>query len=90
MNVTIERLDLQQFVQEQVRAGRFTSAEDVIAAALDSYQESTQEDDFDDGTAAGLRASFEDAENGRTMTVDEAAARLGMSVAPERGQSGAA
>lgn len=91
MNVIIDEPELRLFVEEQVRAGRFGSASEVVAAALVRYRdEATTEDDFDDETAADLRASFEEAERGQTMSVEEAAARLGVTLTRKQGRSGAA
>ena len=91
MNVSIDEPELRLFVEAQVRAGRFGSAGEVVAAALAHYRdEAATDDEFDDETAADLRASFEEAARGQTLSVDEAAARLGVTLTRKQGRPGAA
>jgi len=70
MNLTLRRED-EQFIQDQVKAGRFASAADVVGAAL----ERLRHDDFSDfepGELDVLIAEGEaDIRRGDVMTLDE-------------------
>jgi Arc/MetJ-type ribon-helix-helix transcriptional regulator len=95
MNVTIYEPALVQFIADEVRSGRFGTADEVVAFALTDLIKSEaadvpDEEGFDDETEAALDESLDQAARGQTMTVDEAAARLGLSVERDRSRTGAA
>lgn len=62
MNVNIDQPELQQFVEEQVRSGRYGSAADVVASALARYRDGDEpgdDDEIDDATAARLSRAYD-------------------------------
>jgi Arc/MetJ-type ribon-helix-helix transcriptional regulator len=91
MQVTIHDPELRAMIEEQVRSGHFASANELVAEALAQYMATAAvDDDLDDETVAALNESFEQAERGETISVEEAAARLGVTLSQRKGQSGAA
>jgi putative addiction module CopG family antidote len=87
MDLILSRED-EKFIEDQVKAGRFASAEDVVGAAL----ERLRHDDFTDfepGELDELVAEGEaDIKSGDVMTLDELRADLrSRSEAFRRGQS---
>ena len=70
MNLTLRRED-EQFIQDQVKAGRFASAEDVVGAALERLRHDDL-GDFEPGELEELIAEGEaDIRRGDVMTLDE-------------------
>jgi putative addiction module CopG family antidote len=66
--------DLEQFVQAKVRSGRFTSADEAIAAGVRLLRQ--QEEAEDARTLEGIRQSLEDVRARRTQPVAEAFAEI--------------
>jgi putative addiction module CopG family antidote len=69
MQITL-RPDHQQFVDAQVRAGRFTSADQVVAEALSRLMQEPEEE-IDDETFAALRRSDEQLARGEGRALEE-------------------
>ena len=60
MNVNIRSQEHQTFIDEQVRAGRFASAEELVANAIaDLIVSCGNEEDFDEATAKKLNEAYE-------------------------------
>ena len=66
--------DLEQFVQAKVRSGRFTSADEAIAAGVRLLRQ--QEVAEDARTLEYIRRSLEDVRGGRTQPQAEAFAEI--------------
>jgi Arc/MetJ-type ribon-helix-helix transcriptional regulator len=59
MNITLEKPDLEKFLEDQIKAGRFDSAEDLVAAAVARLQFDVSEGEFDPGELEALVAEGE-------------------------------
>lgn len=73
MNLSLTPED-QRFIEEQVKAGRFASAEEVVGAALGRLRGEGENDvgDFDAGELDALVAAGEaDIEKGDVLTVEQ-------------------
>lgn len=94
MNVPIDDYpDLQRFITEQIQSGDFQSAEEVVLAALMVFRDQRRwpdEEELDDETVAGILKSMDQFERGEYMSIEEAAARLGVELPRKAGKSGAA
>lgn len=68
MNLSLRPED-QQFIEEQIRTGRFASPEDVVGAALDRLR---GDGDFEEGELDALIAEGEaDIEKGEVLTAEQ-------------------
>lgn len=93
MQITISDPVLETFIAQQVSAGHFASAEELVVAAVERMNGDIMGDsegDFDADTIAQLQDSMDQAARGETVTVEEAAARLGVSLTPKKRHTGAA
>jgi Arc/MetJ-type ribon-helix-helix transcriptional regulator len=63
MQIVLRRPDLERFVDEQVRAGRYPSAEAVVEAAIAEFRESASAE-LDDDTIAAINEAEEQADRG--------------------------
>ena len=69
--------ELQEFVDDQVRIGRFASPEEVLSAALMRLRdEDVEVDEFDDEDLAALDEAEQDIAAGRVRPWNEVAAEL--------------
>jgi|KBSMisStaDraftv2_1062788.scaffolds.fasta_scaffold874695_1 putative addiction module CopG family antidote len=66
--------EIQKFIDEQVQAGRFSSPEAVVAAAIAEMRQS--DDELDDDTIAAINEGLEQADRGEGIELDEFRARM--------------
>lgn len=66
--------DVQQFIDEQVREGRFASPEELIEAAVMDMRDADEE--LDEETLAAIKEADAQAERGEGMDVDEFRAQM--------------
>jgi putative addiction module CopG family antidote len=66
--------DLEQFVQSQVRSGRFSSSEEAITAAVRLLRQ--QQETEEACVVEGIRKGLEDVRAGRTQPLAEAFADI--------------
>lgn len=66
--------ELQKFIDEQIKAGHFSSPEEVIEAGLSSLM--MQEPELDDATIAAIDEAEAQHERGEGIPLDEAFDRL--------------
>lgn len=79
MNVTL-RPEAQQFIDQQIRAGHFTSPAGVLEAAIDRMMMES-ELDLDDDTAAAINRAEEQIDRGQGLGFDQFAAQLRQRIA---------
>lgn len=72
MDVTLKP-QIREFIDEQVRAGRFRSADEVLEAAVGRMMEET-EFELDDETAAAINRAEEQIDRGEGIDFDQFAA----------------
>jgi putative addiction module CopG family antidote len=72
MNLSLDP-DTEKFIDEQVTAGHYPSAEAVIRAAIAEMQ---AYDEIDDATADAINQAEAEADRGEGMSVDEFRAKL--------------
>jgi len=75
MELTLNQ-DLQQFIEEQVRSGRFASASEVVEAALARLMIDDPADELDEQDIAAIRESEEQIARGQVRDFKEVAAEL--------------
>lgn len=63
------RRDVQQFIDEQVKAGHFPSPEAVVEAAIIEMRRADEE--LDDQTIAAINEGLEQADRGEGVELDE-------------------
>src|SRR5260221_4790886 len=68
--------ELQRYIEEQVKEGRFASESDLIEAAVARLMLDPSDDDFDDARIAAINRSLDDIAIGRVRPFEEAAAEL--------------
>lgn len=81
MTITL-RPATQQFIDEQVKAGRFANPDEVIEAALAQMQDG---DDLDDETIAAINEAEAQADRGEGVDLDALRARFQNRVWSQRG-----
>jgi Arc/MetJ-type ribon-helix-helix transcriptional regulator len=74
MNLTF-RPDIQRFIDDQVKSGRFPTPEALIEAAVDDMR-SNGEADLDDETIAAINEAEEQADRGEGEDLDAFRARM--------------
>ena len=92
MNIAL-RPELEQFIADQVKAGRYSSADEVVEDALSRLMRGNgdAEEEIDDETFAALQRSDEQVRAGQGMTmaqVREHFRRRGADVRPPEEQGG--
>ena len=78
LNVTLKP-DAQQFVEQQIRAGHFRSAEEVLDEAV--HRMMIESDEIDDETAAAINRAEEQIDRGEGIDFDEFAAKMRQRIA---------
>jgi Arc/MetJ-type ribon-helix-helix transcriptional regulator len=68
--------ELEHYIQEQVKQGRFASEADLIEAAIAQLMLDHSDDDFDDERIAAINRSLEQVAQGRVRPFEHAAAQL--------------
>jgi Arc/MetJ-type ribon-helix-helix transcriptional regulator len=68
MTLSLSR-DIQQFIDEQVKAGHFPSPEAVVEAAIIEMRRADEE--LDDQTIAAINEGLEQADRGEGVELDE-------------------
>ena len=68
MTLSLSR-DIQQFIDEQVKAGHFPSPEAVVEAAIIEMRRADEE--LDDQTVAAINEGLEQADRGEGVELDE-------------------
>lgn len=68
MTLSLPR-DIQQFIDEQVKAGHFPSPEAVVEAAIIEMRRADEE--LDDQTVAAINEGLEQADRGEGVELDE-------------------
>lgn len=76
MQVSVSKPDLVRFVEEQVRGGRFTSAEAVIEAALLRLKDHDAGEPLDADTLASVQQSREQLDRGEGRDFKDALRQL--------------
>jgi len=67
MTITIDNPELEQFIEELVRSGRFPSATAVVEAALTQMMADQSPDELDAGDRAAIAESEEQIARGQAM-----------------------
>ena len=75
MQISLEKPDLQRFVQEQVRAGHYPSVEAVVEAAIAELRD-LQAEALDDETIDAINEAEAQADRGEGVDLDTFPARL--------------
>jgi Arc/MetJ-type ribon-helix-helix transcriptional regulator len=73
MNLSLSS-DIQQFIDEQVKEGRFASPEELIEAAVADMRDADEELDEED--IAAIREADEQGERGEGIDIDEVRAHF--------------
>jgi putative addiction module CopG family antidote len=73
MQIDVSRPELEKFIAEQVSAGRFASASEVVEAALARLMagEAAEDEELDDETYAQLVRANEQIDRGEGYSVEE-------------------
>ena len=70
MQVVVKKPELEEFINEQVNGGRFSTPADVVEAALERLRDG--EDELDDATHQQLLRANDQIERGEGQTVEQA------------------
>lgn len=86
MTIEIQDPTLAELIQDDIRNKRFLSPDHLIAVALQHFYAETDDDEFDDATAAEIAAACERAARGeRGYSIEEAREMLlGLNSPPVR------
>ena len=76
MDITLTKPELKQFVDEQVRAGHFSSPTDVIEAALARLMLDRVPEELDDATLAAIEEGNAQIERGEGIDFSQFAAEM--------------
>jgi Arc/MetJ-type ribon-helix-helix transcriptional regulator len=76
MQVELKRPELEKFIDDQVRAGRFSTPEAAIEAAVENLMLDSEFDDLDDDTAAAINRAEEQIERGEGIDFKQFAAEM--------------
>ncbi len=77
MQISVTKPELENYVHEQVKEGRFASPADVVEAAIARLMlEPEDVETFDENRLASLRRSHEQIVRGEVRPFEEAAAQL--------------
>lgn len=76
MQVTLTKPELERFVEQEVRTGRFSSANDVIETALARLMAEASDNVFDAETVAALHRAEAQIQTGKVRDFRDAAAEL--------------
>lgn len=92
MNVSLSS-ELQHFINEEVKAGRYTSPQEVVEEALSRLMEvgADPDEEIDDDTLAALQRSEDQIRRGEGMTISEVREHFrqrGVELGPTRPSSG--
>lgn len=68
--------ELQRFIENQVRAGHFASADAAIEAAVEQMMQASEVDDLDDDTAAAINRAEEQLDRGEGIDFHQFAAEM--------------
>ncbi len=92
MTIEINDPATAKFIKEQLESGPYRTADDLVNAAFLTWMASERDldDELDPAELAALRRSIQQAESGQTISLDEAARRLGITIDRKQGRSGAA
>jgi putative addiction module CopG family antidote len=74
MNLSL-RPEIQHFIDEQVKAGRYPTPEALVEAAIAEMQE-TDDADLDEATIAAINEAEEQADRGEGVDLDTFRARM--------------
>lgn len=74
MQISLTNRDLAQFIEEQVKAGRFPSAEALVEAAVSDLRESTA--DLDEQTIDAINRAEQQLDRGEGIDFDQFAAGI--------------
>ena len=69
MQIVLKRPDLEQFIDEQVKTGRYPSAEAVVEAAIADLRDNSGAE-LDDDTIAAINEAEAQADRGEGMDLD--------------------
>jgi Arc/MetJ-type ribon-helix-helix transcriptional regulator len=69
MQISLKRPDLERFIDEQVKTGRYPSPEAVVEAAIADFRDNSGAE-LDDDTIAAINEAEEQADRGEGMELD--------------------
>jgi Arc/MetJ-type ribon-helix-helix transcriptional regulator len=69
MQISLKRPDLERFIDEQVKTGRYPSPEAVVEAAIADFRDNPGAE-LDDDTIAAINEAEEQADRGEGMELD--------------------
>ncbi len=76
MQVALNKPDLERFVRQQVNEGRYSSADEVIEAAVTRLMHDQLDGDFDEQTVAAILQAQREFERGEARPFSEVAQQL--------------
>ena len=76
MQVELNKPEIQDFINQQVREGHFTSPTDLIESAVVRMMDENASEDFDDETLAAIARAEEQIKLGQVRSFEQAAAEL--------------
>jgi putative addiction module CopG family antidote len=74
--VSISKAHVERFIAEQVAAGRFGSAEELVEAAIEQMELAESDETFDDEAAAAILRADAQCERGEGRDLSDVAADL--------------
>ena len=75
MRISLTKPELEQFIEEQVKSGKYPSAEAVVEAAVSDLRDAS-ESDLDEQTIAAINRAEEQFERGQGIDFDQFAAAI--------------
>lgn len=76
MKILLTKPDLEQFVEDQVNQGHFSSPSDVVEAASARFIQDADDEDFDEQTLIAIRTAEVQFDRGEGRPFGEVAAEL--------------
>ena len=76
MEISLTKPELEQFIQEQIREGHFSTPTDVVEAAVARLMDAQADIEFDEETLAAIKRADEQLERGEGIDIAAAAAHL--------------
>jgi len=83
MQVEVEKPELAKFIDDQVKAGRFPSAQAAVEAAVEQMMFDEEFDEIDDETAAAINRAEEQIARGEGIDFKQFAAEMRRKFAAE-------
>jgi Arc/MetJ-type ribon-helix-helix transcriptional regulator len=76
MQVQLKKPELEKFIDDQVKAGYFPSADAAVEAAIEQMRLDSESDEIDDETAAAINRAEEEIDRGEWVDFEQFAAEM--------------